>query len=204
MYNDQEEKYPIPSRATKGKQKAKKRFPVLLIVFIAVVGMFIGAKALIGGEDKTVEQQVLPTKTSIVESEPMPKAEEPVKTDTTPIKENEQTNSKEEVKNEELEQQVNLEPIGTAQTEPHITTFEKESLDWQEMTAALQLATNLTDEEMIIWRLGNGGAPDLALGIVSTSATKSTPTQVRLKWIENQGWMPTDIEVLDSNEYLTE
>lgn len=95
------------------------------------------------------------------------------------------------------------EPIGTVQEEPFVAVFEKDHVNWQEMTRALQYATGLGDE-MIIWWLGNGGDHQSAVGIVSTGETKNTPLKVRLEWVTNRGWKPVSVEELDENPYLSQ
>ncbi len=87
------------------------------------------------------------------------------------------------------------EPVGTSQSEPHSATYEKESQDWKEMTKALSYATGIPESEMIIWRLGNNGSPNDAVGTISTK-DQSAKYKVYITWVENQGWKPTKIEKL--------
>ncbi|MBU8905546.1 YrrS family protein [Desertibacillus haloalkaliphilus] len=123
----------------------------------------------------------------------------------------------ESVPNEEEEQEEPLEedelpevndgewePIGTSQQEsaeePFVADYDENGQNWAEMERALQYATGL-GEDMVIWRLGNGGSPQTAVGTVSTYENRQTPYQVRLEWVMNEGWKPTSVEVLDSNPY---
>ncbi len=96
------------------------------------------------------------------------------------------------------------EPIGTTQQEPHTTTFELDSVDWKEMVQAIVYATKISEDKLIIWRLQNGGAPDLAIGTVSTYEFRNSPLQVHLKWVSNEGWMPIKVFQLDHNSYFEE
>ncbi|SDY49364.1 Protein of unknown function [Evansella caseinilytica] len=92
------------------------------------------------------------------------------------------------------------QPVGTVQEEPFVAVFDKDHVNWEEMTRALQYATGLGDE-MIIWRLGNGGDHQSAVGTVSTSENANKPFQVRLEWVSNEGWQPVSVEQLDSNPH---
>lgn len=96
------------------------------------------------------------------------------------------------------------EPIGTTQQEPHVNTFELDSVDWKEMVQAIVYATKIPEDKLIIWRLQNGGAPDLAIGTVSTYEFRNSPLQVHLKWVSNEGWMPIKVFQLDHNSYFEE
>ncbi|MGO4887369.1 YrrS family protein [Anaerobacillus sp. MEB173] len=89
------------------------------------------------------------------------------------------------------------EPIGTVQSEPFVAVYDKEHQNWVEMRQALQYATRL-GEDMVIWRLGNGGSPQSAEGIVSTYENRNTPYKVRLEWVEHQGWKPVSVEVIQN------
>ncbi|UOE95585.1 YrrS family protein [Alkalihalobacillus sp. LMS39] len=105
--------------------------------------------------------------------------------------------------NEETEERTDedWEPIGTAQQDngQFEADFSKGSVNWNEMTQALQYATGLSDDEMEIWWLGNGGNLQSAVGIVSTFENKNTPYEVRLEWVTNEGWQPVSVEQLSSN-----
>ena len=96
------------------------------------------------------------------------------------------------------------EPIGTTQQEPHVMSFELDSTDWNEMVKAVLYATKIPEDKLIIWRLQNGGAPDLAIGTVSTYEYRNSPFQVHLKWVTNEGWMPTKVFQLEHNAYFNE
>lgn len=85
------------------------------------------------------------------------------------------------------------EPVGTSQTGKHTTSFEKGSADWNEMTQALASGTGLDPANMTILWLGNGGAPNKAVGTVSA---KNDPKKykVYLEWVDGAGWKPVKVE----------
>jgi len=85
-------------------------------------------------------------------------------------------------------------PIGTVQSEPFSAVYEKNHVNWDEMTRALEYATGLTSEEMQVWYIGNGGDAQSAIGTVGKSEDKNQPYKVRLEWVENEGWMPVSVE----------
>lgn len=87
------------------------------------------------------------------------------------------------------------QPIGTVQTGTHTTNYTEGSVDWNERVKALLYATNINDNDYTIWRLENGGGPDLSRGIISTKENPGKKYVVMLKWVNNQGWEPTSVTV---------
>ncbi|PLT34616.1 YrrS family protein [Bacillus sp. V5-8f] len=85
------------------------------------------------------------------------------------------------------------EPVGTTQTGEHVASFEKGSADWNEMTQAMAAGTGLDPANMTIWWLGNGGAPNKAVGTVSA---KNDPKKykVYMEWVDGEGWKPVSVE----------
>lgn len=86
------------------------------------------------------------------------------------------------------------QPIGTTQSEPHVTTFDENSVDWKEMLDAVSYATGLPHDDMIVWFIGNNG-PNKAIATVSPK-DKSVKYKVYIAWVEHQGWKPEKIEQL--------
>ena len=84
------------------------------------------------------------------------------------------------------------EPIGTSQTEPHQKSYDDGSQDWNEMVQALSYATNIPQDQMTIFWLGNGGGPDLSKGTVQ-SKVDGTKYDVMLQWVPEKGWQPTSV-----------
>jgi hypothetical protein len=90
------------------------------------------------------------------------------------------------------------QPIGTTQSEPHVTTFDKNSVDWKEMLDAVSYATRLSPSEMIVWFIGNNG-PNKAVATISTK-DKKQHYKVYIEWVEQQGWKPTKVQQLRNRE----
>lgn len=91
------------------------------------------------------------------------------------------------------------EPVGTEQSGEHVTSFDKGSADWKEMTTALSSSTGIAESDMTIWRLGNGGAPNKATGTVSAKNDDKT-YRVQLEWIDGSGWRAAKVEELKQND----
>lgn len=94
---------------------------------------------------------------------------------------------------------ANWEPIGTEQHGEHTTQFKKETQDWKEMEHAASIATELNVEDMTTWRIENGGEPQKTIATVSDS-DETKVYRVYLSWIDGEGWQPTKVEVLKSND----
>ncbi|AOM82513.1 YrrS family protein [Salisediminibacterium beveridgei] len=92
-------------------------------------------------------------------------------------------------------------PIGTVQDEPFTAVYDRDHVNWEEMTRALEYAMNTDEEDMIIEWLGNGGDHETAVGTVSLREDRSEVYEITLSWVENEGWMPTEKEQLSSNPY---
>ncbi len=90
------------------------------------------------------------------------------------------------------------QPVGTTQSEPHVTTFDESSVDWKEMLDAVSYATGLAQSDMIVWFIGNNG-PNKAVATISTK-DKSQYYKVYIEWVENQGWKPTKVQQLRQKE----
>ncbi|WP_246940640.1 YrrS family protein [Bacillus pinisoli] len=86
-------------------------------------------------------------------------------------------------------------PVSTEQAEPHVASYEKNSVDWQEMMRALEQATDLTENDWILWKVGNAGSEHKAQAVISTKDKKYV-YRVYIDWISNEGWKPSKMEVL--------
>jgi cytoskeletal protein RodZ len=90
-------------------------------------------------------------------------------------------------------------PIGTSQSGEHVSSYDKESVDWTEKEKALSYATGLAQDNMIVWFIGNGGGPQKSIGTVS-SKDKSQKYRVYLQWVDGEGWKPEKMDVLNTLE----
>lgn len=92
-------------------------------------------------------------------------------------------------------------PIGTVQEEPFTAVYDRDHVNWDEMTRALEYAMNRSEDELIIEWLGNGGDHQTAEGTVSLRENRSEAYRITLSWVENEGWMPVAKEELSTNPY---
>ncbi|WP_194841327.1 YrrS family protein [Salinibacillus xinjiangensis] len=91
------------------------------------------------------------------------------------------------------------QPIGTEQEEPHTTTYEKGTVDWEEMWRAAAYGAGLSEGDTINWWVTNGGDPQRVVTTISDKAETQT-YRVYLQWVANEGWQPTKVEELKEND----
>lgn len=90
-------------------------------------------------------------------------------------------------------------PIGTKQTGEHVSRYDGESDDWYEKKEAISYATGIPENDLIYWRIQNGGSPQKSEGIVSDKS-KDKKFKVYLEWVDGEGWKPVKMDVLNSLE----
>ncbi|SDN45332.1 YrrS family protein [Alkalicoccus daliensis] len=122
--------------------------------------------------------------------------------------ENEENNNRENEENngsnENESPDGEWEPIGTEQTGGLSGSYERNSQNWQEMVEAITYAVGLPndEDEIALWRIENGGSPESAVGTLSPhGGDYDSPYQVRIEWVEGEGWQPVDVTRLNSNPY---
>ena len=91
------------------------------------------------------------------------------------------------------------QPTPTTQTGAHVSSYESGTIDWQEKVATITSVTGMDEEKMIIWRIGNNGSAETAVATVST-IDQSEKYRVSMEWIDNEGWLPVKLEVLNTLE----
>ncbi len=92
------------------------------------------------------------------------------------------------------------EPVGTSQSGNHVSQYDGKSIDWKEKQKALAYATGMSENELIFWKIKNGGSPQKSIGIVS-SKDKSKKYRVYLEWVDGEGWKPTQMDVLNTLDF---
>lgn len=91
------------------------------------------------------------------------------------------------------------EPVGTKQSGEHVSVYDTNSVDWQEKIDAITYATGLAEKDMYIMHIGNGGGPQKSIGTVQ-SKDMSKKYRVHLEWIEQDGWKPVKMDILNTVE----
>ncbi|WP_042350053.1 YrrS family protein [Bacillus massiliigorillae] len=96
-----------------------------------------------------------------------------------------------------METRVNdsWKPVGTEQTGEHVTKYDDNSVDWKEMEKALSYGAGIPESDMTVIWLGNGGAPNKAVGTI-TPKDRSAKYKVYIEWVDKEGWKPTKVEKL--------
>ncbi|MBD8032064.1 MULTISPECIES: YrrS family protein [Solibacillus] len=87
----------------------------------------------------------------------------------------------------------------TAQTGEHVSTFEKGHIDYEEKLKAIFSVIELEQENSIVVRVNNNGNAKSAIAVV-TSMDKEQKYRVSIEWIDNEGWKPIQVEVLNTLE----
>lgn len=82
----------------------------------------------------------------------------------------------------------------------HVASFDRGSTDWSEILQAVSVATELQKEDMIAWRVENGGGPQLVTAVVSDSSQDNI-YRVRVEWQKKEGYKPIQLEILKDNPY---
>lgn len=90
-------------------------------------------------------------------------------------------------------------PVGTEQSGEHTTSFEKGSVDWNEMSKAIASGAGIDEGNMKLWWLQNGGSPNTAIGTISEGDNPKT-FRVYIEWVDGSGWKPVKVEELKTND----
>lgn len=88
----------------------------------------------------------------------------------------------------------NWAPIGTTQSEPHVTNYNDGSADRIEIKRAVSQATGVPEGDMIENWVGNNGDQKVTATVTQPSSGKIY--KVYLSWIAQQGWQVTRVEEL--------
>lgn len=195
-----------PSRFEKQNKKRKTNFILnifIIIVFALIV--IIGSQLLFGdrkeetqSNNETNQTQSVTTADSVTEKEreqEQTEEEQEANAEETSLEEVTVTEGEPNSNIEKVIENNNWEPIGTEQTGEHSATYEKGSVDWNEMVRAISYATGLSEEEFTLWRLENNGSPQDAKGTIENKKTGERLV-VYITWVDQKGWKPTKVEVL--------
>ncbi|WP_163151943.1 DUF1510 family protein [Anoxybacillus sp. MB8] len=191
--------------AKRSKQRKVNR---LLNTFIAIVFaliLFFGWKWLFADDRSPKETNASPQLAPVeVETNEPSNDEQPSETE---IETNEQPNDNveetvvDDPNSNVIREIVNpsWQPIGTTQSEPHVTQYDKNSVDWKEMLDAISYATGISSSDLIVWFIGNGGSPNHAVATVSKK-DKTEHYKVFIEWVTDEGWKPTKVQQLKEIE----
>lgn len=100
---------------------------------------------------------------------------------------------------EEVIVDKNWKPTKTAQVGPHVSMYQKGTLDWEEKIETLSRTSGLDVDNMIVLRVGNNGGAQNAIGVV-TSLDGVEKYRISMEWVDNEGWLPVKMEKLYTTE----
>ena len=87
----------------------------------------------------------------------------------------------------------------TAQTGEHQSTFSQGHIDYEEKLRSIFSVVPIEQQESIIWSVKNNGNAKSAIAVISSN-DKTQKYRVAIEWIEQQGWKPVQVEVLNTLE----
>ena len=87
----------------------------------------------------------------------------------------------------------------TAQTGEHQSTFAEGHIDYEEKIRSIFSVVPIEQQESIIWSVKNNGNAKSAIAVISSN-DKTQKYRVAIEWVEQQGWKPVQVEVLNTLE----
>ena len=197
------------SERNKSIQPNNRKMDRLLNYLIALVSILIVITAIIifSGDDETPTkpEQASEVKDQIKQDEPQEEDSSTDIEDSEEVKENEDISLTEQITELPSDDPIvvkaivdtSWEPHKTTQIEPHATSYNPKSIDWQEQVTTLLTTTGLSEDDYILWWLGSDGTAQTSKGVIS-SKDKKEMYRISLKWIENEGWKPVRMEILNT------
>lgn len=200
--------------ARKNKRKKTNRILNTAIAVVMLLIVIVGFTIFAGSKEEPEEGQVPQKQTA---AEPEAPAEEPAGQTEEPDSETEQPAVEEKPAEEPAtEQEVIVtegtepnvaedivdpawEPVGTEQSGQHTSSFEMDSVDWDEKEQALSYATGIPRDNMTVWYI-SGNGPQGAIGTVSTKTNQNEAYRVHIEWVDGEGWKPVKVQKLKEND----
>lgn len=87
----------------------------------------------------------------------------------------------------------------TEQTGEHVSAYEKGHIDYEEKVKAFYSILDLQPENSILLSVKNNGSTTTSIAVI-TSMDKTEMYRVSIEWIANEGWKPTQLEILNTLE----
>lgn len=213
--NNQNDKH---TRLERRKKRNQDRFLNVLIAMVVVAIIIIAFMVLPGDKEKSKEEHVKDDDMEISQQDENEQEEsnQPEVDEGKDVEEQQETEETKEQIEEPGDVEVTIDPddaivsrsivdpawapVGTSQQGEHVSLYDGTSVDWQEKLQALSYTTGLSENDMIVWKLKNGGSPQKSIGIVS-SKDKVEKYRVYLEWVDGEGWQPVQMDVLTTLEF---
>lgn len=199
----------------RNERRAKRRKTNIilntLITIVIILIIIVGSYIFFGGDNKDKETLDENAKTTGKVEKPI---ERPTQTDKQTEAEQEKTIDEVEPEQKELieteSNEANVEkvivdpawkPIGTAQTGTHQYSASTGTTDWDEKLAAAAYAVGISVDQMTPWWVERGADRDnQSVLTVSEKVAGATTFRVYLDWVDGEGWKPTEVKQLKTND----
>lgn len=100
---------------------------------------------------------------------------------------------------EELIVDATWEVTPTKQKGEHVSSYDRNHIDYKEKLETFLNAVNLTEQETIFWSVRNNGSTTKSKAVLSTR-DKTKMYRVSIEWVDNEGWKPVQVERLKQLE----
>lgn len=211
-----------PSRLNKKKNNNNRSNSILniMIALVFTLVIIIGATLIFGGGDDSADPEsveVAPeTENQTSEEDAVTAEENDLEEEQAQEEAAKEEEEEEKAKDEEEEEtkggtitredsndpivsetivNTSWEPIGTSQSGDHVSSYQKNSVDWNEKIEAVTYATGLSENDMYVMMVQNGGGPQKSIATVQ-SKDQSEKYRVFLTWVDGEGWKPEKMDVL--------
>jgi cytoskeletal protein RodZ len=211
-----------PSRLNKKKNNNNRSNSILniMIALVFTLVIIIGATLIFGGGDDSADPesvQVAPeTENQTSEEDAVTAEENDLEEEQAQEEAAAKEEEEEEAKDDDEEEtkggtitredsndpivsetivNTSWEPIGTSQSGEHVSSYQKNSVDWNEKIEAVTYATGLSANDMYVMMVQNGGGPQKSIATVQ-SKDQSEKYRVFLTWVDGEGWKPEKMDVL--------
>src|SRR5690625_2182473 len=198
------------SRLNKYEKRRKTTKAITILIIIAIVLLLILVSTFIFGGDKSEEKETEPTEVEI-EDEDTEDTEKPEE-ETDETEDEKDAEKENEDKDAEIETEPvdhsddnvseayegNWKPVGTKQEGSHTTDYSEGSADRVEIKEAIIAATGLDSDNMVEWKVENGGDQKVLATVSDHDETEVY--RIYLSWVDGDGWQITKIEELIEND----
>ena len=94
---------------------------------------------------------------------------------------------------------ANWAPIGTTQSGEHNSVFDEGSDDRNEIGKAITAVTDLTEDDYILWWIGNDGFDKAFTDIEDKS--NNNLYRIFYSWVDGKGWQVTKVDHIKQSEH---
>lgn len=198
------------NRSTNSKEQTLTRKITIALVVILILSLLFLAYTIFGGGGEEDENSFLDTSSessSVISesSEEESSSESSSESESSDSSESSESSSAESSEEESPETESDetasgeWDPVGTEQSGEHTTNYSEGSQDRIEIKRASSVATGISEGDMIEWWVGNAG--DQQVETTISNSAQTVTYRVLLRWVDNQGWQPMQVEELSDNPY---